>query len=78
VFVNRRPHERAGRMEAAMREFLVSAWLSPEATYLHELMGHNPQRGTLLAVTATAGKMVVVVAPPANAALLVARIMMPE
>ena len=57
-----------------MRGFLVSAWLSPEAKYLYELVGCNPQRGTLLAVTATAGKMVV--APPANAALLAAGIMM--
>ena len=60
-----------------MRGFLVSAWLSPEAKYLHVLMGCSPQRGTLLAVTATAGKMVV--APPANAALLLAAgIMMSE
>ena len=70
------PHERAGRMEAAMRGFLVPVWLSPEATYLHELVGCNLQRCTLLAVTATAGKMVV--APPANAALLAAGIIMSE
>jgi hypothetical protein len=61
-------------MEAVMRGFLVSAWLSPEARYPHQLVGFNLQRGTLLAVTATAGKMVV--APPANAALLAAGIMM--